>query len=245
MAPFQIRGCGLSPVSFVVLFALAPPLGAALVPFSLDDLTAHSRFVVRGEVLSLASYRGEFLDLGTVIFTDVRVRVDEVLLSPAASSKVPPTAGTKPAAGEPAPFRPSDWDPARKELTIQVLGGRIGEEWQACAESPELEVGERVLLFVRPYNGRLWTTGWLQGKYRVEPSSPSEVVKGGDELPIATDLGLADLRSRLQEIVVRKGLTLTAGSAVSASDSPRTDAAASTTPQTPAGASAKSEEVKR
>lgn len=172
---------------------LAPvTVRAALVPLSLGELAAKSTSVITGEVTALRSYRAPFLDLGEVIFTDVTIRVESVLKG----------------------------EPETREITIQVLGGKIGRAFQLCPDSALYERGEKVLVFVREYNGRIWNTGWLQGKYKLiepsntdsgktdpgntEPSDPATaggvLVKGDAALPIAKDIPLETLRAALRAL---------------------------------------------
>jgi hypothetical protein len=160
---------------------MAPvPARAALVPLSLGELAGKSTSVVTGEVTALRSYRAPFHHLGEVIFTDVTVRVESVLKG----------------------------EPEIKEITIQVLGGKIGRAFQLCPDSARYEMGEKVLVFVREYNGRIWNTGWLQGKYRlIEPSNTESsgpgsaggvLVKVDAGLPIESDVPLETLKAALK-----------------------------------------------
>lgn len=157
--------------------------GAAIVQYDLEQMTQKSKLVVTGEVLEVTSYYAPFLDLGEVILTDVRVRIDKTLRG----------------------------STEEKEITIQVLGGQIGTAFQRCPESPEYEKGERVLVFLREWNGRLWNTGWHQGKYKLEKVAPSgtaaqsatqpgvETVIGGREsMPIPADLPLSTVESQVR-----------------------------------------------
>ncbi|HVR75188.1 MAG TPA: hypothetical protein VMT52_12680 [Planctomycetota bacterium] len=160
---------------------------AALVSLSLGELAAKSTSVITGEVTALRSYRAPFLNLGEVIFTDVTIRVESVLKG----------------------------EPEIREITIQVLGGNIGRAFQICPDSARYEKGEKVLVFVKEYNGRIWNTGWLQGKYRLidpsntdpgntEPSDPAAaggvLVKGDAALPIENDVPLETLRAALKAL---------------------------------------------
>ncbi|MCZ6793375.1 MAG: hypothetical protein O7J95_07160 [Planctomycetota bacterium] len=170
----------LLPLALLV-FAGGPGARAALVPYDLEQLSVRSTHIVCGKVTKVESYWGMMGQLGPVILTDVTLRVEE------------------------------RWkgDPRATEITVQFLGGKIGDRWQWCAESPRFEIGEEVLLFARPWNGRLWTSGWIQGKFRIErrsvpgsrPEDPPRTeasVRGRKGLPVAKRERLADVRSRVR-----------------------------------------------
>jgi hypothetical protein len=89
------------------------------------------------------------------------------------------------------------------EITIQLLGGRIGERWQYCADSPRYRAGEEVLVFARQWHERLWTTGWLQGKYRLARSAGGDCVIGKKKCPIDRTVSMEALRDRVRAIVRR------------------------------------------
>jgi hypothetical protein len=143
---------------------------AALVPLSLEQLIERSRFIICGEVVSLESRWKDFPKLGRVIVTDARIRVSEAWK------------GTL----------------EEKEITVQYFGGQVGEEWVACLESPRYAVGEKVLVFVREWQGVWWTAGWLQGKYPLVGSPGGLQVKGEKHLPIAESAPLDSLRTKVK-----------------------------------------------
>ena len=143
----------------------------AYVPrLSFEDAAKRSSLILTGRVIDVRSYMAPFHDAGEVMFTDVTVRIETVLK------------GT----------------PATDEVTIQVLGGRIGTAFQRCLESATYEKGERVLVFLREYNGKLWNTGWLQGKYTI--AADGATVKGNVQFPIERDVSIETVRSWLQAI---------------------------------------------
>lgn len=129
----------------IAAFAIARPALALVRPLGPEELLGRSRHVVSGEVVSLESYRGRFLDAGEAIFTDVTIRV-------LGAFQGGPFGGT---------------------VTVQVLGGRVGDDVEVCPDSPRYEVGERVLVFLREHNGRLWNTGWHRGKLRLGEAGPA------------------------------------------------------------------------
>ncbi len=174
-----------------VLTAVSLP--AALIPLDLDGLTARSQIVARGEVVSVRSYWGVFQDRDEVILTDVRIRVD---------------ATWKDIAGKHRDARRAK-DGGLREVTLQFLGGQIGERRQLCLESPRFAKGEKVVVFLRDFNRRLWVTGWKQGKYRVLSSRVRQGattrwidthVEGKAGLPIVKTIALDELRAVIREL---------------------------------------------
>jgi len=172
---------------------------AALRKISFESMVAKSKFIVVGQVVSMGSRWDNLADTGEVMMTDVRIKVEEVWKDSLDRRK-----------DIVRPAKSSD-GPTIRELTVQFLGGQIGDRWQRCPESPKYQVGERVVLFVRIIDGRLWTTGWLQGKYRFhrdkitgrngEPDRVYETVMGKAQLPISINTPLATLRDRVQKTI--------------------------------------------
>jgi hypothetical protein len=160
------------PAALLALLALLGPATAhAYVPrLSFEEMARRSRLVVTGRVVDVRSYRAPFGEAGEVMFTDVTVQIETVLR------------GT----------------PASAEVTIQVLGGRIGTAFQHCPESAAYEKGEKVLVFLREVNGKLWNTGWLQGKYALAPDGVT--VRGDEHLPIERDSHIETVRARVQAV---------------------------------------------
>lgn len=55
-----------------------------------------------------------------------------------------------------------------ENITVQVVGGTIGKETMTAEDSPDFEVGQKVLVFLKQgSNGILTVYGWSQGKYTV------------------------------------------------------------------------------
>lgn len=173
----------------LVLVGGATSVRAALVPYDLEKLSRKSRFVICGKVTRLNSYWGKLGNLGPVILTDATIRIQET------------------------------WKGKKRkgqEITVQLLGGQIGELRQWCPESPTFQVGEEVLLFARPWNGRLWTSGWIQGKFRLSRRATGSgaregaremVVEGRRDLPIRRLEKLSAVKSRVQAYVNLSGKT--------------------------------------
>ncbi len=175
MPPSIRRAVLLAGVSCALWFVRAPQDASALiVPYDLGKLARKSERILTGEVVELHSYRAPFLNLGEVIFTDVKIRIDDTIKG----------------------------QPHEKEVTVQVLGGTIGDSYQRCPDSPRYTKGEKVLVFLRTYQGRLWNTGWYQGKYRLLQGEEDETfVKGARGLPIAEKTLLADVEARIRAIL--------------------------------------------
>ena len=149
------------------------PAAAALVKLSLQEMTQRSKLVLSGEVLELNSYWAPFAGGGECIYTDVKIRVETTLKG----------------------------KPAAAEVTVQVLGGQVGEEWQVCLEAPRYRKGEKVLVFLREENGKLRNTGWIQGKYEVLPEGADvSTVRGKSSLPIAGDVPLAAIQDEVRRL---------------------------------------------
>jgi len=138
---------------------------ALLLRLNLDSLVEKSKFIVTGEVVGVESYRAPFLDLGEVIFTDVKIRIEKRIKG----------------------------QPDGEEITVQVLGGEIGTQFQSCPDSPRYEKGEKVLVFLREWSGKLWNVGWLQGKYKL--IQEGSVVQGKKDLPVSVDTPLSSLEA--------------------------------------------------
>ncbi len=55
-----------------------------------------------------------------------------------------------------------------ENITVQVAGGTIGKETMTAEESPDFEVGQKVLVFLKQGSNSVLTVyGWSQGKYVV------------------------------------------------------------------------------
>ena len=110
--------------AFVLLAAVLGANGTArgaLIPLSFEELTHKSKHVVTGKVIRTHSYYEDVENLGTIIFTDVTIRISSRIL------------GT---------FE-------KKEMTIKVPGGVVGKVGQLWAEAAEFTEGELVLVFVK------------------------------------------------------------------------------------------------
>lgn len=62
------------------------------------------------------------------------------------------------------------------QVTVRTLGGRIGRTEMVAEDEPALQVGERVLLFLRQDQyGAIRVLGGPLGKYRVEPEGGKDM----------------------------------------------------------------------
>lgn len=185
----------------VLCMSACPEGQAAVVELDLEKLALRSSHIFCGEVISIQSRWGNFLGLGRAMMTDVRIKVSETWRdSPGKHPGI--IRGNQADANNPNGIT---------EITIQYLGGRIGERWQKCAESPRFLRGEKVLIFATEFNGSLWATGWFQGKYRLD-SSPSTtagntakvLVIGAKHLPVKKSVELRALQRQVREILLKK-----------------------------------------
>jgi len=178
----HLRGSGLSGVLVILTVALtlagifatgARDADASLRRVQLGRLCQKSDSISCGVVVDLKCYRAPYLGHGEIIFTDVTLRITDRI-----SGK----------------FRGDT-------VTIQVPGGRIGEEFTYCANAPSYKKGEKVLVFLRPYNGRVWNTAWSHGKYRLRESgndkSVEVLVEGRKDCPISKTEKLSEIRKRI------------------------------------------------
>lgn len=101
----------------IVAVGVAPATATTLIRAGLEELTAANDTIVLGEVLEAHSY---WNDEGTFIFTDVKVRVDEILKGQRDSETV----------------------------TVTLLGGTVGEVSTLVLGVASLEPGSSYLLFL-------------------------------------------------------------------------------------------------
>jgi hypothetical protein len=127
----------------VPLLLLAGSLRAVtLEKLSLEEMIDASTLVVRGTVSAAKAARS-----GSVIQTEYRVAVDEVLKADAASGQDPAASG---------------------ELTVSLPGGEAGGVRQTLAGVPSLRSGEQYVFFLwRARSGRLLLVGMSQGLLKI------------------------------------------------------------------------------
>ncbi len=177
---------------------------SAVVELDLEKLTLRSSHIFCGEVLATESEWGDFLGLGRAMITKVRIKVSEVWKE--SQEKRPEITRKAEAPGTPGKIT---------EITISYLGGRIGERWQRCAASPTFSRGEKVLVFAGEFNNALWTTGWFQGKYRLERKSSEQgrpdadgggklLVRGSQQLPVKKPMEVKTLRLMVRKLLLER-----------------------------------------
>ncbi len=177
---------------------------AAVVELDLEKLTLRSSHIFCGEVIATESEWGDFLGLGRAMITKVRIKVSEVWKD--SEEKRPEITRKAESPGVPGKIT---------EVTIRYLGGRIGERWQRCAASPTFSRGEKVLVFAGEFNNALWTTGWFQGKYRLERKRPEQgrpdadgggklLVRGSQQLPVKKPMEVETLRLMVRKLLLER-----------------------------------------
>jgi hypothetical protein len=211
---------GVVLLSIVVLDIIAPSVAeAALRPLNLEQLTDKSGFIVCGEVVEVKSLWGSLDGRGRVLLTNVRIRVSDVWKdTPGRRVEILRKKG---------PDGKTTANARIEEITVQYLGGAIGQRWQLCPESPRYEKGEKVVVFARVLNGRLWTTGWIQGKYRLAHQRSGgktiQMVAGHAQLPIRKTQPLSKLRDRVGEIIRRQRALKASRGAAARPTAPRSE----------------------
>ena len=88
-----------------------------------------------------------------------------------------------------------------KEITVQVIGGTMGDETMEAEEAPKLEKGDRVLIFLKQVEGNTFTIyGWSQGKYTIRVGG--EIGKE-EELPYFRSVFGKDMKiNELENMIV-------------------------------------------
>ena len=150
------------------LLGMSAPARGALIPLSVEEMTHQSKHVVTGKVVRTRSYYEDVENLGTIIYTDVTIRLTSRILGA---------------------FE-------KKEMTLKVPGGVVGKVRQVWAEAAEFAEGELVLVFVREFKNQLLITGWKQGKYRLTPDAGTVLGKGN--LPIGRNTPLSTVRTQVR-----------------------------------------------
>ena len=128
-------------LSVLLLLALAPAARATtVVPPSFPELVGEADAIYRGRVTSVQARRVERPDgEGSVIKTFVTLAVERVLKGP-----------------------------ERTEVTLEFLGGTVGDETMSVSGMPKFNLGAREIVFVQK-NGVQFCplVGLMHGRYRV------------------------------------------------------------------------------
>jgi hypothetical protein len=162
----------------VLVLALAPLLGHAttVVPPSFAELVNEADAIYRGRVTAVEPRRVERPDGSNVIKTFVTVAVDKVLKGP-----------------------------DEKEVTLQFLGGTIGDERLAVSGMPSFNVGDREFVFVQK-NGIQFCplVALMHGRYRVlhDDAAGRDYVARDNRAPL-TDVSEVELPMNAVPATVR------------------------------------------
>jgi hypothetical protein len=137
---FSSRGNQLRYLWAIFLLFTISHLGATTVePPVFDEMVGRSDYIVRASVRGVSSEK-QIDSLGRRIVTYVKLNLLEVV------------AGTPPA-----------------EITLELLGGKVGDEEMRVEGMPEFKVGDEDILFVSG-NGKTICPlyGMMHGRYRVK-----------------------------------------------------------------------------
>ena len=145
----------------------------AVMRLSFEELTHRSKWIVTGTVVRLESSLVSMAGVGECLVTDVTLRVESRVKGPEESGR-----------------------PETSEVVLRILGGELNDTWQRCLEAPRYRLKERVLVFLREHQGKLWNTGWQQGKYTL--LDDGQTVHGRPLFPIATRLALSRVRGQIE-----------------------------------------------
>lgn len=151
---------------FAALVATPPAGATSVIPPSFPELVAEAEAIYRGKVAAVESRRVARPDGGTVIKTFVTFTVDRVLKGA-----------------------------ARGEVTLELLGGTVGEETLHVTGMPRFSVGQREFVFVQKNGTQLCPlVGLMHGRYRVltDENTPRDYVARDNGAPL-TDTAEVEL----------------------------------------------------
>ena len=132
-------------LAFVCSLWLSSMSFSSMTPQSVDELTANSSHIMRGEVLSVVS---QWNADQTSIYTKVTVAIAEMYKG---SGITPPTA------------------------TILVPGGTVDDTKLWVEHTPTFSVGQEVVTFLIDHGSFYDVTSWVQGKYTIENEAVIEL----------------------------------------------------------------------
>jgi hypothetical protein len=67
------------------------------------------------------------------------------------------------------------------DITVQTIGGTIGNVTMESSEAPTFEKGQRVIVFLRQKDDKIFTVfGWIQGKYTINNGNVADSGKEAD-----------------------------------------------------------------
>ena len=127
------------PLLLLALAALPGARATSVVPPNFPELVSEAEAIYRGRVTAVQARRVEAPDGGSVIKTFVTFAVERSLK------------GTD-----------------RKEITLEFLGGTVGDDSMTVSGMPKFSVGDREIVFVQK-NGVQFCplVGLMHGRYRV------------------------------------------------------------------------------
>lgn len=176
----------LSVIALFALIAAAPAFATLIVPLSQEDLVTGADVVVQGRILETRSFWNQE---HTVIFTDVRIQVEDPVL------------------GHPSSV-----------VTVRTVGGQVGKERLVFVGGPSFTVGERQLLFLHHHqDGSLRVVGARQGQFRIVnqggietavsmlAEGPALVTPDGDETERPRAVPAAELKHQVRDLASRIG----------------------------------------
>lgn len=144
------RGAALAALVGALALGAAPARATVMVPMTLEELTADAVLVVRGRVVGRDAAWDRAHER---IYTTARLVVTETVLDRQKSDE--------------------------REVLVRSLGGEVGEIGMKVAGSPQLGIGEDVLLFLRVDPAEPSTfavVGMNQGRFDVRPGPDGQLV---------------------------------------------------------------------
>jgi len=139
--------------AMITLASSLHPSAATVLPIKFDELVSEAQTIVRGQIVDVRSDRRD-RGPGAPIVTSVTVRVLEVFK------------------GNPP-----------EELTLEFLGGTIGDLTLAVSDMPQFKTGERDFLFINTTGNPMSPlVGFFAGRWRihVDAFTGREFVTTGD-----------------------------------------------------------------
>jgi hypothetical protein len=132
-------------LALVAVAALAAlPLSAStFISMSETELLSSSQAVVQGKVLDVRSF---WNDERTVIVTEARVLVDDLVAGQAPSVVV-----------------------------VRTFGGQVGDQVIVAHGFPTFQAGEQVLLYLTPDGADFRVTGYRLGQYRIRDTAKGRI----------------------------------------------------------------------
>jgi len=150
----------MRPLLLVLLLTLGPALRAtSVIPPSFPELVAEAETIVRGRVTAVTARRVARTDApGSLIKTYVTLSIERVLKGS-----------------------------AQREVTLELLGGSLGQEHLTVTGMPAFNLGARELVFIQRNGAQFCPLVAMgHGRYRVQhdPVSARDVVLRDNGLPL-------------------------------------------------------------